>query len=76
MSLVQLFCRRYRPRGVFRALPWRVARRRLGSQMLVGVRGVCSGSEGAWLGGLLGSCVSMSMFGWPWVGLAGLGSAG
>ena len=28
VSLVQLTCRRYQPRVVFRALPWRVARRR------------------------------------------------
>ena len=75
-EFVQLSCRRYQPRRVFRALPWRVARRTLGSRMVVGVRGWCSGSGGAWLGGLPGSCASMSMYGWPWVGLAWLGGAG
>ena len=37
VSPVQLSCRRYQPRGVSRALPWRVARTRLGSPMVVGV---------------------------------------
>ena len=75
VSLVQLSCRRYQPRGVFRALPWRVAQRRSGLRMVVGVRGGCSGSGGAWSGGLPGSCASTSMYGWPWAGLAGLGGA-
>ena len=75
MSLVQLSCRRYQPRGVLRALPWRVARRRSVSRMVVGVREGCSGSGGGWLGGPPGSCASASMYGWPWVGLAGLGGA-
>ena len=44
--------------------------------MMVGVRGGCSGSGGAGLGGLPGSCVSTSMYGWPWLGSAGLGGAG
>ena len=44
--LVQLSCRRYQPRGVFRALPWRGARRRSALRMVVAVRGGCS-----WLGG-------------------------
>ena len=39
VSLVQLYYRRYEPRGVSRALPWRVARRRPGSLMVSGVRG-------------------------------------
>ena len=56
VSLVQLSCRRYQPRGVLRALPWMVARRRSGSQMVVSVRGGCSASGGGWLGGLPGSC--------------------
>ena len=30
VSLVQSSCRRYQPRGVVRALPWRIARRRSG----------------------------------------------
>ena len=54
VRLVQLSCRRYEPRGVIRALPWRVARRRSGSRMVVGVRGGCSGSAGAWRAGLPG----------------------
>ena len=37
VSLVQSSCRRYQPRGVVRALPWRVARRRSGSRMVAGV---------------------------------------
>ena len=42
--------------------------------MVVGVREGWSGSgSGAWLGGLLGSCASTSMYGWP---LGGLGWAG
>ena len=39
VSLIQLSCSRYQPRRVFRALPWRVARRRSGSRMVVGVSG-------------------------------------
>ena len=39
MSLVQLSCRWYQPRGVSRPLPWRVAQRRSGSLSVVGVRG-------------------------------------
>ena len=50
VSLVQLSCRRCQPRGVSRALPLRVARRRLGSLMVPGVRG---GSPG--LGGFGGA---------------------
>ena len=51
VSLVQLSCRRYQPRGVLRALPWRVARRRLGSRMMAGVRGGAPGPGGAgWVG--------------------------
>ena len=76
MSLVQSSCRRYQPRGVLRALPWRVARRRLGSRMVVGVRGGCPGSGGGGVGGLPGSCASASTYGWPWLGSAGLGGAG
>ena len=76
MNLVQVSCRQYQPRGVLRALPWRVARRRLGSRMVVGVRGGCSGSGGGGLGGLPGSCTSTSMYGWLWLGSSGLGGAG
>ena len=43
VSLVKLSCWRYQPRGVSGTLPWRVSRRRLGSQMVVGVGGGCSG---------------------------------
>ena len=63
VSLVQLSCRRYQPRGVLRALPWRIARRRSRSQKVVGVRGGCSGSGGGRLGGLPGSCASTSTYG-------------
>ena len=66
VSLVQLSCRRYQPRGVLRALPWRVARRRSGSRMVVGVRGGCSGSGGGragWVAGVL--CVHVEV----WVAL-------
>ena len=63
VSWVQLSCRWYQPRGVLRALPWRVARRRSGSRMVVGVRGGCSGSGGGGLGGLPVSCASTSTYG-------------
>ena len=76
VNLVQLSCRQSQPRGVFRALPWRVARRRSGSRMVVGVRGGCSGSGAGWLGWLPGSCACAWMYEWPLVGLAGLGGAG
>ena len=66
MSLVQSSPRRYQPRGVVGALPWRVARRRLGSRMVAGVRGWCPGSGGGGLDGLPGSCASTSMYGWAW----------
>ena len=54
VSLVQSSCRRYQPRGVVRALPWRVARRRSGSRMVAGVRGGCPGSRGGWAGCVAG----------------------
>ena len=75
MSPVQLSCRRYQPRAVSKALPWRAARRRSGSRMVVGVTGGCSGSGGAWRRRLLRSCASTSMYGWSWAGLVGLGGA-
>ena len=52
VSLVQSSCRRYQPRGVVRALPWRVARRRSGSRRVAGVRGGFPGSGGGvgWMG--------------------------
>ena len=52
VSLVQLSCRRYQARGVLRALPWRVARRRSGSRMVVDVRGVvlCVPGGAGWSG--------------------------
>ena len=71
MSRVQLSCRWYQPRGVFKALPWRAAWRRTGSRMVVGVRGGCSGSGGSWRGGLSRSSSSTSMYGWSWAGLVG-----
>ena len=76
MSLVQSSCRRYQPRGVIGALPWRVARRRSGSRMVAGVRGGCPGSGGGGLDGLPGSFASTSTYGWPWLGSAGLGVPG
>ena len=75
VSLIQSSCRRYQPRGLLRALPWRVARRRSGSRMVVGVRGGCPGSGGSGLGWLPGSCASTSTYGSPWLGSAGLGGA-
>ena len=66
VSLVQSSCRRYQPRRVLRALPWRVARMRLGSRMVVGVREGCPGSGGGGLGGLPGCCTTTSTYGWPW----------
>ena len=45
VSLVQLSCRQDQARGMLRALPWRVVRRRSGSRMVVGVRG---GAPGPW----------------------------
>ena len=52
VSLVQSSCRRYQPRGVVGALPWRVARRRSGSRIVAGARGGCPGSGGGvgWMG--------------------------
>ena len=50
VSLVQSSGRRYQPRGVVGALPWRVARRRSGSRMVAGVRGGRPGSGGGWAG--------------------------
>ena len=70
-----LSCRRYQPRGVLRALPWRLAQRRSGSRMVVDVRGGCSGSGGGGLGGLPGSYASTLTYGWPLVGSAWLGGA-
>ena len=61
VSLLQLFCTRYQPGGVSRALPLGAAQRRLGSLMVVGVRGVCSGPWGVWRDGLLTSGTSTSM---------------
>ena len=58
VSVVQLFCRQYHPRGVPRALPWRISRRRSGSLMATGGRGGCFGSGGVWWGGLSRSCAS------------------
>ena len=65
VSLVQPSCRRYQPRGVVGALPWRVARRRSGSRMVAGVGGGCPGSWGGGLDGLPGSCASKLTYGWP-----------
>ena len=54
VSLVQSSCRRYQPRGVVRALPWRVAGRRSRSRMVAGVRGGCHWSRGVGLNGCWG----------------------
>ena len=76
MSLIQSSCRRYEPRGVVGALPWRVAQRRSGSRMVAGVRGGCPGSGEGGLDGMPGSSASTFAYGWPWLGSAGLGGAG
>ena len=76
VSLVQSSCRRYQPRGVVGALPWRVVRRRSGSRMVASDGGACPGSGGGGLDGLPGSCASTSTYGWPWLGSAGLGGVG
>ena len=47
VSLVQLSCRRYLPRGASRALPWRVAWRRSESLIVAGVTRGCSWSGGS-----------------------------
>ena len=73
LSLVQLSCRLYQPRGVSRALPWRVARRRSGSRMVVGERGGCSGS-GRGLAGWAAEVLRVHVN--VWVALGGLGWAG
>ena len=72
-SLVQSSCRRYQPRGVVGALPWRVAWRRSGSQMVAGMRGGRPGSgEGGagWVAGVLRVYVDVRL------ALVGLGRAG
>ena len=43
--------------------------------MVVGVRGGCSGSGGAWRRGLLRFCASRAMYWWSWAGQVGLGGA-
>ena len=66
VSLVQLSFWWYQPRGVSRAQPRRVARRRSGSLMLGGVWGGCSGSGGVWRGGevYVDVCVVLGGLGW------------
>ena len=44
-SLVKPPWRQYQPRGVSRALPWRVARRRMGSLTVAFVRQRCPGQR-------------------------------
>ena len=73
VSLVQSSCRRYRPREVVRALPWRVARRRSGSRKTAGVKGGCSGSRGGWAGWVAGV---LRVYVVVWLALVGLGRAG
>ena len=73
MSLAQLSCRRYQPRGVLRALPWRVARRRSGSLMVVGVGGGVLRVRGGWAGWVAGVLrIHVDV----WVALVRLGWAG
>ena len=73
VSLVQSSCRRYQPRGVVRALPWRVARRRSGSRMVAGVSGGCPRSGGGWAGWVAGVlCVYVDV----WLVPVGLGRVG
>ena len=73
VSLVQSSCRRYQPRGVVGALPWRVARRRSGSRMVAGVRGGCPGSGGGWAGCVAGV---LRVYVDVWLALVRLGRAG
>ena len=73
VSFVQLPCRQYQPRGVSRALPWRVAQRRLGSRMVVGVRGGVlrvRGGLAGWVPEVLRVHIDV------WVAPGGLGLAG
>ena len=72
MSLVHSSCRRYQPRRVVRALPWRVARRRSGSRKVAGVRGGCPGSGGGWAARVAGV---LHVYVDVWLALAGLGRA-
>ena len=55
VSPAQLSCRWYQPRGVSRALPGRIARRKSGSRMVVGVKG---GVLRVW-GGLAGRAIEV-----------------
>ena len=72
VSLLQSSCRRYQPRGVVRALPWRVARRRSGLRMVAGVGGGARGPGGwaGWVAGVLDFYVDV------WLALGGLDRAG
>ena len=73
VSRVLSSCRRYQPRGVVRALPWRVAWRRSGSRMVAGVRGGVPRVRGGWAGWVAGVlCVYVNV----WLALVGLGRAG
>ena len=73
MSLVLSSCRRYQPRGVVGALPWRVARRGSGSWMVAGVRGGCPRSGGGWAGWVAGV---LRVYVNVWLASVGLGRAG
>ena len=67
VSLVQLSCRRYQPKGVSRALPWRVARRKSGSLMVAGVRGGGARSGGVWrCRADVDVWVVLDRLGWAW----------
>ena len=73
VSLVQSSCRRYQPRGVVGALPWRVARRRSGSRMVAGVRGGVPRVRGGWAGWAAGV---LRVYVDVWLALVWLGRAG
>ena len=72
VSVAELSCRQYQPRGVSRALPWRFAGRRSGSLMVAGVRGGCPCPGGVWRGGMSRSGLSTSICAWScaWLGCA------
>ena len=71
VDLVKLSCRRYQPRRVSGALPWRVARRSPGSLTVAGVMGGVS----CILGGLAGQAVEVWCV-YVNVCVGGLGCAG
>ena len=73
VSLVESSCRRYQPRGLVGALFWRVARRRLGSRMVAGVRGGVPPVRGGWAGW---AARVLRVYVDEWLALVGLGRTG